>query len=196
MGSKAGAIGMTIPIVVLSISLTINATAAASRQAWSFGRDDGLPFPNWICKVTNVGGTPIPLNAMLSSLSVAIVLSLINLGGSEAFNSIYGLVTGAVGMTYIVSIGCVLWRRIFGEPLPAARWSLGRYGIIINIIGFSYEVYTTTISFFPLFAKVDAKSMNWGIAMFGGIAIICIINYFTFGKKTYKGPVVHIVKDY
>lgn len=195
VGSDAGAIGMTIPIVVLSISMCINAVAASSRQAWSFSRDEGMPFQKWMCQVTTIGGTPIPLNAMLSSLSVAIVLSLINLGGSEAFNSIYGLVTGAVGMTYVVSIGCVLWRRLFGEPLPPARWSLGRFGVWINAFAVCYEIYTTTISFFPLFAKVDAKSMNWGIAMFGGVAILAIINYFVMGRKHYKGPVVFITKD-
>lgn len=40
VGSYAGAIGMTVPLVVLSISMCLNATAAASRQAWSFARDD------------------------------------------------------------------------------------------------------------------------------------------------------------
>jgi choline transport protein len=38
VGSQAGAIGMTVPMVVLSISMCFNATAAASRQAWSFAR--------------------------------------------------------------------------------------------------------------------------------------------------------------
>lgn len=33
VGSNAGAIGMTVPIIVLSISMCLNALAAASRQA-------------------------------------------------------------------------------------------------------------------------------------------------------------------
>ena len=41
VGSTAGAIGMTVPMIVLSTSMCMNAVAAASRQAWSFGRDDG-----------------------------------------------------------------------------------------------------------------------------------------------------------
>ena len=40
-GSTAGAIGMTVPMVVLSTSMCVNAVAAASRQAWSFARDEG-----------------------------------------------------------------------------------------------------------------------------------------------------------
>lgn len=46
VGSEAGAIGMTVPMIVLSISMCLNAVAAASRQAWSFARDEGLPFRN------------------------------------------------------------------------------------------------------------------------------------------------------
>jgi choline transport protein len=93
---------------------------------------------------------------------IALVLSLLCLGGSEAFNSIMGLVTGAVGLTYALSIGCLLWRKLFGAPLPPARWNLGRFGIAINSFSFLYEILTVVISFFPLFAKVNAQTMNWG----------------------------------
>lgn len=194
-GSRAGAIGMTVPTVVLSISMCLNAVAAASRQAWSFARDEGLPWQQWMCKLVNIGGTPIPVNAMVFSLFIPIVLSLLNLGGSEAFNSIMGLVTGAVGLTYALSIGCVLWRRLFGQSLPYARWSLGRYGVAINAFAVLYELYTTVISLFPLFAKVTAVTMNWGVAMFGGVAILSMLFYLVKARRIYKGPVVYIKRD-
>ena len=196
VGSDAGAIGMTVPMIVLSISMCLNAVAAASRQAWSFARDEGLPFRHFFTQIRLIGDTPIPVNAMVMSLGIAVVLALLNLGGTAAFNSIMGLVTGAVGLTYAVSIGCVFWRRLFGsEPLPHARWSLGRFGVWINGFALTYETFTVTISFFPLFADVTAKSMNWAIAMFGGVAILCSINYFVNGRKYYKGPVVYLARD-
>lgn len=195
-GSTGGAVGMTIPMVVLSISMCINALAAASRQAWSFARDSGLPAQSWFQQITIINSTPLPMNAMLFSLSIAVVLSLLNLGGTAAFNSIMGLVTGAVGMTYALSIGCVLWRRLFGDPLPPARWSLGRFGVALNAFAFLYELLTVTISFFPLSAQPTAQSMNWGIAMFGGVAIMCIINYAIIGRNTYRGPVAYVKKEY
>ncbi|KAK5131255.1 hypothetical protein LTR08_001160 [Meristemomyces frigidus] len=191
-GSRAGAIGMATPIVILSISMCMNATAAASRQLWSFGSDDGLPYNKWFTKITKVNSTLLPVNALFSSLFIVVVLALLNLGGSEAFNSILGLVTGAVGLTYALSIGCVLWRRLFGAPLPPARWSLGRSGAFVNAIALCYEILTTVISFFPLFAEVTARTMNWAIAMFGGVAIICSINYVVSGRRIYKGPVVRV----
>lgn len=161
-GSTAAAIGMTVPMVLMTLSMCINSTAAASRQAWSFARDDGLPFPRWFTRLVPINSTPLPINAMITSLVILIVVALLNFGGSEVFNSIIGLMTGAVGLTYALSIGCVLWRRTYGEPLPPARWSLGRWAVPVNIIAVLYELFSTVISFFPLFAKVDAKGMNWG----------------------------------
>lgn len=193
--SVAGGIGMTVPIVVMTLSMCINATAAASRQAWAFARDDGLPFPHWFTKVVPISSTPLPVNAMIGSLLILVVVSLLNFGGSEVFNSIIGLMTGAVGLTYAISIACVLWRRLSGDPLPHARWSLGRYGVAINTFALLYELFSTAISFFPLFAQVDAKMMNWGIAMFGGVALICIVNYAIHARKVYQGPVVYVAKD-
>jgi choline transport protein len=194
-GSTAGAIGMTLPIVLMALSVCINSTAAASRQAWAFARDDGLPFPSWFIKLTNINSTPLPVNAMFASLAILVVVSLLNFGGSEVFNSIVGLIGGAVGLTYSLSIGCVLWRRLHAEPLPPARWSLGRYGVAINIVAVLYESFSVVVSFFPLFSKVDAKSMNWGIAMFGGVAVLCAVNYFVYARRVYRGPVVNVVKE-
>ena len=68
-------------------------------------------------------------------MSMTVIFSVILIGSEEAWNSIAGLVNGAIGLTYALSIGCVLWRRLFGAPLPPARFSLGRWGILFNLAG-------------------------------------------------------------
>jgi len=143
----------------------------------------------------NVDGTPLPLNAIVASMPICIILALLNLGGSEVFNSIIGLMNGAVGLTYALSIACLLWRRLFDEPLPKARWSLGYFGVPVNLVALLYQVLTTIISFFPLFSRVDAKTMNWGVAMFLGVMVICLVNYLVMGRRIYAGPVVMVIKD-
>jgi choline transport protein len=121
----------------------------------------GLPFPNWFTRLVVVDGVPLPLNAILGSMLFVLILALLALGGDQVLNSIVGLMNGAVGLTYVLSIGCVLWRRCFGESLPPARWSLGKLGIPLNIIAVVYQSYTTIISFFPLFAEATAANFNW-----------------------------------
>lgn len=65
-GSKAGVVCMAACITVAAFGSTINVIAAGSRQAWSFARDEGLPFPQWFMKITIVNKVPLPINAMVS----------------------------------------------------------------------------------------------------------------------------------
>ena len=135
--------------------------AAASRQAWSFARDEGLPFPSFFTKVKRVYSTPTPVNAVLTSLFITVIAGLLNLGGSEVFDSICGLGTGVLCLTYTVSIGCVLWRRFFGrESLPHAGWSLGVFGAPINTFACLFQTLVVIISFFPLFSKITAYVLS------------------------------------
>jgi hypothetical protein len=63
--------------------------------------------------------------------------------------------------TYAVSIGCVLWRRFFGKPLPPARWSLGRLGVLCNAFSVLYLLFIFCMDYFPLAVNPTVKSMNW-----------------------------------
>jgi amino acid transporter len=131
-GSTGGTIAMVSIVCALSICGNLSVLAAGSRQAWAFARDDGLPFSGWLRKITTVG-TPIPLNAIIISLFITIVLSMLNLGSVTAFNSIVGLLSGSGGVSYSISIGCVLWRRLTGERLPSSPFSLGNAVSRINM---------------------------------------------------------------
>lgn len=73
VGSRGGAVAMTVPFIVLTISCCINAVAAASRQAWAFAKDDGLPFPGWFAKVITINHVPLPINALGITLAVVLV---------------------------------------------------------------------------------------------------------------------------
>jgi choline transport protein len=121
----------------------------------------GLPFSNWFMRIRTVDGAPLPVNSILASLCICVIIALLNLGGRKIFNSIVGLLTGTLGLTYALSIGCVLWRRCYGAPLPPARWSLGRWGIPLNIIALLYMLTSSIISFFPVFNGTDVANMNW-----------------------------------
>jgi choline transport protein len=71
------------------------AMATTSRQAWAFARDNGLPFSRQITKAMMINGTPTPLNAVIISLIMTFLFALLNLGGSEVFDSISGVGEGA-----------------------------------------------------------------------------------------------------
>ena len=73
------------------------------------------------------------MNAIIFSYVFAMLLSLINLGSAVALNIITSLGTGALLSSYIVSISCIIIKRIRKEPFLPRQWSLGKFGMPINV---------------------------------------------------------------
>ncbi|KAM0799525.1 amino acid/polyamine transporter I [Usnea florida] len=191
--SYAGTDVMVAIVVVALVCAVIAEIATASRQIWSFARDGGLPFSPFLSKVSP--SFPIPLNAVIVSFLFGIVISLINLGSSVALNAIVSLTLSALLASYILSIGCILSKRLRREPLPPARWSLGRAGMAINIIALIFLLPCFVFCFFPTATPVVAKTMNWNIVMFGGISLWATGYYVVKGRKTYIPPVRIVKRD-
>jgi amino acid transporter len=137
----------------------------------------------------------IPLNAVLVSLGISILMSLINIGSSVALNAIETIIISSLMSSYMITIGCVLLKRIKGEPLPARRWTLGRYGMAINIASLLFLCPLFVFSFFPLATPVVASTMNWNAAMFGGIVMWATVYYWIWGWKQYTPPVSLVKRE-
>ena len=138
---------------------------------------------------------PIPLNAVIVSFLCGVVISLINLGSSVALNAIVSLTLSALLASYILSIGCILSKRLRGEPLPPSRWSLGRAGTAVNAIALVFLVPYFIFCFFPTATPVEAETMNWNIVMFGGIFLWATAFYVVKGRKVYIPPVRIVKRD-
>lgn len=94
-------------------------------------------------------------------------------------------------LTYMFSIGAVLWRRIkHPETLPNCRWSLGRCGIPVNIGGVLYATHAFFWCFWPEGTPVALDSFNWAVVMFVSVFVLSLVDYIVRGRKQYKGPVV------
>ena len=76
--SKAGTSVMIAVIIVVFLSACIGQVATASRQLWSFARDQGVPFSKQLEQVPPKWGIPIP--AIILTCTITCLLSLINIG--------------------------------------------------------------------------------------------------------------------
>lgn len=90
---------------------------------------------------------------------------------------------------YIVSIACVLQKRLRHEPLPPRRWSLGPFGLVANIASLVFLLPLFVFAFFPLTSEFDSKSMNWGIVMYVGVIGFASGYYVVKGRKQFVAPV-------
>lgn len=111
-------------------------------------------------------------------------------------NKVISLNVVALMITYVVSIGAVLYRRIrHPELLPSCRWSLGRWGVPVNIGGVLYSFHAFFWCFWPEGTPVALETFNWAVVMFVGIFVLSLVDYLVRGRKQYKGPVV-LVEGY
>jgi choline transport protein len=180
-------------VIVCLTSCCISEVATASRQLWSFARDNGLPGSRWLSHVAP--GWNIPMRAVLTSLVITSLLACINLGSATALNAINSLGGVSVLSSYIVTIGVLVHRRLFGPPLPPRRWSLGKFGLPINIAALCITIPLWFFLLWPLEQPVTAVNMNWAIAMYGGVMLFAIVYYAIWGRHVYVGPVTLVKRD-
>lgn len=134
----------------------------------------------------------MPFNAVYLSTFIAIIISLVSLGSSFAFNVIASLSLLALMSTYMLSIGCVLLRRLRGEELPPARWSLGRLGLPINALAVAYSGFVVVMSCFPDSVNPDPLDANWAPAIWGAVIVLSILAYLLHGRKHFTPPIIFI----
>ncbi|KAL8898221.1 MAG: hypothetical protein Q9207_006820 [Kuettlingeria erythrocarpa] len=184
--SNAGTAVMAAIIIITLVMAVVSEVATASRQIWAFSRDDGLPFSRYLRRVKP--GWNIPLNALWVSLGFGIIIALINLGSSVALNAIVSLTISALISSYILSIGCLISKRLRGEPMPASKFSLGQWGMAINVAAELFLIPFFIFCFFPIATPVDPTTMNWAVVMFGGITVFATIYYGVYAKGVYRPP--------
>ncbi|KAG4030484.1 hypothetical protein MFRU_012g02170 [Monilinia fructicola] len=189
-GSVALSTVLTAILLILIFSGNITALATTSRELWAFSRDNGFPFSTWISQMNHKRNAPC--NAIYLTSIVAVFLCLINLGSSFAFETVISLSILAFLSTYMISIGCVLLKRMMGEPLPPARWSLGRYGVAINAFAFVYSGFVMIWSCFPSALPATVENSNWAPAVWAAVILVASVIYLVYGRKNYTPPVASV----
>lgn len=190
MNNPSLAIFLLAVLLILMYMGNIVVLATVSRETWAFARDKGFPFSKWISKMDRKRS--IPFNAVYLTSGLSAVLALINLGSTLAFNIIVSLTILALLSTYTISIGCVLFKRLRGETLPPARWSLGRFGLVINAWAFVYCCWAMVWCAFPVGLPVSVADANWGPALWAGVIVFATAVYLVHGRKHYTPPVMFV----
>lgn len=203
--TSSGAVGLTFVLFLLLVFITASCQASASRQTFAFARDDGLPLARYIGSVHP--RYKVPVNAIILSICFTLVLSLINIGSTAAFNAFLSVGVVALMATYSISIFCVLLKRLRGEQLVPARWKLlgknaeadgqggglGRYGVLVNSIALIYSIWSFFWSFWPAAKHVQPGTMNWAVVIFAGVMMLALAAYLLHARNVYDGPVARVL---
>ncbi|EFE31522.1 uncharacterized protein ARB_01670 [Trichophyton benhamiae CBS 112371] len=210
-GSIAGSATMASVIVTLALFANCNYLASTSRMTWSFARDRGLPGWKSLTKVEK--RTEVPLMSILVTATITILLSLIVIGSTTAFNIIVSLTVACLYLSYLLATSMLLYHRCVGNvSYPSSNtemgqtlanttgarlvwgpWHLrGAMGIATNIFGIIYLTVILIFSFFPADASPTAEGMNYSVAIWSFVVVFSIVYYLAYARRVYDGPVVEI----
>lgn len=135
------------------------------------------------------------MNSIVVSFVVSCLLSLINIGSTIALNNITSLSLVAILSSYIVSIGCIFWKRLTNQPLLPAKFTFSRpVGLFLNGFSLLFLVFAFIFAFWPGNPKPTAAQMNWSILIFGAVLIFAVLHYFIKARHVYDGPVEYVRK--
>lgn len=112
----AGATVMTSVVLALTWMCATGIITTASRMTWSFARDRGTPFADFLTKVSH--HRRIPVAACVTACFFACLLTLIYIGSSTAFNDVVSLTITGFYSSYFLPAAFLLYHRVKGHMLP------------------------------------------------------------------------------
>lgn len=190
---KAATAMMTAVILVFSMNL-FGCMASVSRLIWAFARDHGLPFSGFFSHITP--WNKCPTNAVLSIFVAVSLLSLINIGSTTAFNALISLTTLGFYFSYAIPTTMFAIRRFsVTNPINFGPWTMGRFGLVINILTLAFCLFLIIFLPFPPVLPVTGENMNYASPVFGGVMILAVLNYFLRARKRFKGPIKEIMSE-
>ncbi|KAK4216303.1 choline transport protein [Rhypophila decipiens] len=205
VGSTTGACLMAGVVLVLAIASSVSLYASASRMLWSFSRDRGLPFSQYLVRLSS---NNLPVVAILATLTITMVLSLIALGSAVALSAILSLVIAALYSSYLLVCVLLLWRRVTPggiQPhisgsdiidlgyLSWGQWRIPEpFGTINNVVAILYSIVLLFWSFWPQTTPTTVETANWSILVFGGVVIFSVVWYFVRARHFFKGPIKEV----
>lgn len=129
-------------------------------------------FSPWLAKVDE--RFRVPTNSVIFTVIFTVIMSLINIGSTTAFNAFLSVSVVALMATYTLSVACIFVKRLRGHPLPPSRWrllgknadvtdgkgGLGKFGPLINAVALLYSISAFFWGFWPLYDHPDPVSVS------------------------------------
>jgi len=122
---------------------------------------------------------------------VEMLLGLIYLGNSTAFNAILSMSILGMYASYLLP---TVYMAVYGRNNLSrdqyGPFKLGRLGWFTNMVAICFLVLAIVFSTFPSVQPVTAQNMNYSVVVMGGWLAFGVAFFLLFGRRHYKGPLV------
>lgn len=169
LNQALGETGATIFIVVAIIAMLsciLSLQAALSRLIFSFSRDNMLPGSEWMSKISKHS---VPDNAMIVSCLLPVIICVWVYFQPDSLARITAFAVIGIYISFQMVVLAALRQRLKGWK-PAGEWSVGSWGIIVNVLALAYGICGIWLLAQP--AAGDSFVDRWTVLV--GLAIVIV----------------------
>ncbi|KAI8384638.1 amino acid/polyamine transporter I [Radiomyces spectabilis] len=127
-------------------------TLGSSRMVYAFARDGAMPFSRYLCYINKTTQTPV--YAVWGNILFAVVVGLLYIVNTTAFNAIVSINTIASSMAYFIPIALRLTTA--RNSFKKGPFHLGPFSDLINFISCFWILFTSVLFVCPTQNPVDA----------------------------------------
>jgi len=147
--ASLGTVGAKLFLIVALtafLSCVLSLQAAGSRLLYSFGRDKMMPGHAWL---STLSARKVPRNALLVACLVPLLICvLIYVGEEGLLNQITAFAVLGIYIAFQSVVLASLLARVKGWR-PAGPFSLGSWGIVVNVIALAYGIFAMLMLAWP-----------------------------------------------
>lgn len=180
-------------VVIAQYMMGSSMLLAASRQTFAFARDGALPLSSILYRINSFTGTPV--NTVWFVVVMAALLGLLAFAGAGAIDAIFTMSITALYVAYAIPI---FSRFAFDNNFKPGPFNLGFFSLPIGITAIAFMAFMIIVFSFPTTPTTNAASMNYAIAVLGGVLLLSLAWYYFpvyGGIHWFTGPVPNIDND-
>jgi urea carboxylase system permease len=169
---------LLVDVAIAIFVCTLAIQTAGSRLIFSMARDGKLPASALLATVHPRRGTPMWPSIVLGALAVGVLA--INVGNAALFTTLTSVCIVMVYIAYLlVTVPQLLnrlrgdWDRV-GQTMPAGLFSLGRWGLPVNVLAVLYGAVMVVNLAWPRPEVYDPEGQN-GILLYSAPLLVTIV---------------------
>jgi choline transport protein len=188
--NEAGATVLILVVSLVAVAANAAGCTSTSRTFWAFARDSATLYSKLFAHVDPKLQVPVP--AIVAVTIVQMLLGLLYLGNSTAFNAVLSMAILGMYASYILPIVYMLFcgrRKLHKDQF--GPFSMGLVvGPVVNLVAVAWLIVAMIFSMFPSVEPVTPQNMNYAVVVMGGWLTLGTVYFFLFGRKKYVGPII------
>ena len=189
LGPAIGRVFLFVVFVAITVCVLAVHTAAI-RIAFAMARDNALPGGRKLARVNKTTGTPVLPAIVIGVLAIALLV--LNVNSTQIFSAVTSLAIILIYLSYLLVTVPMLIRRLRGrwprEGAPAGRFSLGRWGLPVNVLAVLWGGAMTVNLAWPRTEIYNASPpfhwyLKWISVLFVGVFATGGFAYYWFVQR-------------